>query len=69
MISVTVVGSRLTSARVVEAATEMFERFTQGDKKAIHPNLRGSVYSIVLRNGGQTEVRDKRISCLCGRAR
>lgn len=35
----------------------MFEKFAAGDKKAIHPNIRGSVYAIVLQNGGEKEVR------------
>jgi aminopeptidase 2 len=34
----------------------MFEKFKAGDKSAIHPNIRGSVYAIVLANGGQEEV-------------
>jgi len=33
----------------------MFEKFAAGDKKAIHPNIRGSVYAIVLANGGVRE--------------
>lgn len=35
----------------------MFEKFAAGDKKAIHPNIRGSVYAIVLEGGGEQEVR------------
>jgi len=35
----------------------MFGKFAAGDKKAIHPNIRGSVYAIVLDNGGEKEVR------------
>ena len=37
------------------AAFEMFEKFTNGDRDALHPNLRGSVFSIVLQYGGQKE--------------
>ena len=33
----------------------MFKDFAAGNKKAIHPNIRGSVYAIVLRNGGEKE--------------
>jgi len=33
----------------------MFKDFATGNKKAIHPNIRGSVYAIVLRNGGEEE--------------
>ena len=34
----------------------MFEKYKNGDTSAIHPNIRGSVYSIVLREGGEAEV-------------
>ncbi|KAK4540281.1 hypothetical protein LTR36_009593 [Oleoguttula mirabilis] len=37
------------------AAFEMFEKFMNGDRSAIHPNLRGGVYSVVLQNGGEKE--------------
>lgn len=37
------------------AAFEMFEKFINGDRTAIHPNLRGGVYSVVLQNGGEKE--------------
>ncbi|KAF3082306.1 Aminopeptidase 2 mitochondrial [Orbilia oligospora] len=40
---------------VVKAAQDMFAKFTSGDKSAIHPNLRSSVYAIVLKNGGRKE--------------
>ncbi|EAU34382.1 aminopeptidase 2 [Aspergillus terreus NIH2624] len=40
---------------VVKAAQDMFARFAAGDATAIHPNIRGSVYSIVLKNGGAKE--------------
>ncbi|OJJ44518.1 hypothetical protein ASPZODRAFT_70994 [Penicilliopsis zonata CBS 506.65] len=40
---------------VVQAAQEMFARFAAGDLDAIHPNIRGSVFSIVLKNGGAKE--------------
>ena len=43
--------------RVIQAAKEIFGKFAAGDKKAIHPNIRGSVYAIVLENGGEKEVR------------
>lgn len=42
--------------KVVDAAFSMFRDFCNGNRKAIHPNIRGSVYSIVLQNGGKTEV-------------
>ncbi|PWY85970.1 lysine aminopeptidase apsA [Aspergillus heteromorphus CBS 117.55] len=40
---------------VVKAAHDMFERFAAGDASAIHPNIRGSVFSIVLKRGGEKE--------------
>ncbi|KAK6530013.1 Aminopeptidase 2 mitochondrial, variant 2 [Orbilia ellipsospora] len=40
---------------VVKAAQEMFEKFASGDKTAIHPNLRSSVYAIALKAGGRKE--------------
>ncbi|KAL4928867.1 M1 family metallopeptidase [Aspergillus undulatus] len=40
---------------VVKAAKDMFQRFAAGDVSAIHPNIRGSVFSIVLKNGGEKE--------------
>ena len=40
---------------ITKAAFEMLEKFKAGDKKAIHPNLRGSVYAIVLDLGGKAE--------------
>ncbi|KAI9845477.1 MAG: Aminopeptidase 2 mitochondrial [Sclerophora amabilis] len=41
--------------KVIDAAFDMFGGFTAGDRKAIHPNIRGSVYGIVLQNGGKKE--------------
>ncbi|KAI4167566.1 MAG: hypothetical protein LQ343_007105 [Gyalolechia ehrenbergii] len=41
--------------QIIKAAQEMFAKFKSGDRSAIHPNIRGSVYAIVLRNGGQEE--------------
>ncbi|KAL9605149.1 MAG: hypothetical protein Q9219_000083 [cf. Caloplaca sp. 3 TL-2023] len=40
---------------IIKAAQDMFAKFRAGDRSAIHPNIRGSVYAIVLRNGGQEE--------------
>ncbi|KAJ5095945.1 hypothetical protein NUU61_005301 [Penicillium alfredii] len=40
---------------IVKAAQDMFERFAAGDIAAIHPNIRGSVFNIVLKNGGAKE--------------
>ncbi|PIG90351.1 aminopeptidase [Aspergillus arachidicola] len=38
-----------------QGAQEMFQRFAAGETSAIHPNIRGSVFSIVLKNGGEKE--------------
>ncbi|KAF1950718.1 hypothetical protein CC80DRAFT_496632 [Byssothecium circinans] len=40
---------------IIKAAFDMFGKFKAGDQTAIHPNLRGSVYAIVLSNGGKEE--------------
>ena len=37
------------------AAFEMFEKFASGDRAALHPNLRSSVYAVVLQYGGKKE--------------
>ena len=41
--------------KTTKAALGMFDRFLKGDRSAIHPNLRGGVYAIVLQNGGEKE--------------
>lgn len=41
---------------IIQAAKEMFSKFMGGDKSAIHPNIKGSVFSIVLKYGGKEEV-------------
>jgi len=41
--------------KIIAAATDMFSKYVKGDKDAIHPNLRGAVYSIVLGDGGEKE--------------
>ena len=38
-----------------KAAFDMFEKYVAGDRHAIHPNLRGGVYSTVLQYGGEKE--------------
>jgi len=42
-------------AKVKQAAKEMFEKFAAGDKSAIHPNIRGSVFGMALKYGGTRE--------------
>ena len=41
--------------KIVEAAQAMFRAFANGDRGAISPNIRGSVYAIALQNGGEKE--------------
>ncbi|KAG9236474.1 peptidase family M1-domain-containing protein [Amylocarpus encephaloides] len=42
-------------AVVKKAAKEMFTKFAAGDKSAIHPNIRGSVFGMALKYGGKDE--------------
>ncbi|KAI9834855.1 MAG: hypothetical protein M1819_002763 [Sarea resinae] len=42
-------------AKVIAAAFDIFNKFASGDREALHPNIRGSVYGIVLQNGGKKE--------------
>jgi aminopeptidase 2 len=41
---------------VKKAAKDMFKKFAAGDKSAIHPNIRGSVFGMALKYGGKEEV-------------
>lgn len=40
---------------VIKAAQDMFAKFAQGDKTAIDPNIRGSVFGMALKYGGKKE--------------
>ena len=40
---------------IISAAKEMFGKFKKGDYAAVHPNLRSSVYAMVIRDGGVKE--------------
>ncbi|KAI1828006.1 peptidase family M1-domain-containing protein [Xylaria intraflava] len=40
---------------IIAAAKDMFIKFKAGDKSAIHPNIRGSVFSMALKYGGKEE--------------
>ena len=42
--------------KIIAAAKEMFAKHAAGDHSAIHPNIRGSVFAIVLKFGGAKEV-------------
>lgn len=48
---------------IVAAAKQMFDKFAKGDKSAIHPNLRGSVFSMALKFGGKDEVSSNNFFC------
>lgn len=41
---------------IIAAAKDMFNKYMAGDKSAIHPNIRGSVFGIALKYGGVEEV-------------
>ncbi|KAH8890987.1 hypothetical protein GQ53DRAFT_747240 [Thozetella sp. PMI_491] len=41
--------------KIVKAAQDMFAKYMAGDKTAIHPNIRGSVFGIALKHGGKAE--------------
>lgn len=47
---------------IVTAAKEMFTKYMAGDKEALHPNIRRSVFSITLKYGGEEEVDQPRVS-------
>ncbi|KAL2170053.1 hypothetical protein VTG60DRAFT_5325 [Thermothelomyces hinnuleus] len=40
---------------IINAAKDMFKKFMAGDRTAIHPNIRGSVFSMALKYGGTEE--------------
>lgn len=41
--------------KIIAAAKEMFNKYMAGDRSAIHPNIRGSVFSMALKYGGKEE--------------
>jgi len=41
---------------IIAAAKDMFKKFIAGDKSAVHPNIRGSVFGMALKYGGKEEV-------------
>ena len=49
------VAGKAGDTDVVKEAQRRFKLFAAGDESAVHPNIRGSVYSIVLQNGGKDE--------------
>lgn len=47
---------------IVNAAKEMFAKYMDGDKSAISPNIRGSVFGMAVKYGGKKEVSYRRSS-------
>ncbi|KAI0417421.1 peptidase family M1-domain-containing protein [Xylaria grammica] len=43
---------------IIGAAKDMFAKYKAGDKSAIHPNIRGSVFGMALKYGGKEEYDD-----------
>ncbi|KAH9909190.1 peptidase family M1-domain-containing protein [Xylariomycetidae sp. FL2044] len=41
--------------KIIAAAKEMFGKYMAGDKSAVHPNIRGSVFGMALKYGGKDE--------------
>ncbi|PNP55420.1 hypothetical protein THARTR1_04250 [Trichoderma harzianum] len=41
--------------KIISASKQMFAKFMAGDKSAIHPNIRKSVFAIALKFGGKEE--------------
>lgn len=41
--------------KIIQAAKDMFAKYATGDKSAIHPNLRASVFTLSLKHGGAKE--------------
>lgn len=41
--------------KIIKASREMFDKWAAGDHNALHPNLRASVFSMALRDGGVKE--------------
>jgi aminopeptidase 2 len=49
-------AGQLGDETIIKFAFEQFNKFKAGDRNAIHPNLRTSIYAIVLTHGGVEEV-------------
>ncbi|KAK7745508.1 Aminopeptidase 2 mitochondrial [Cytospora paraplurivora] len=41
--------------QIISTAKDMFSKYMAGDRSAIHPNIRGSVFAISLKYGGKEE--------------
>jgi aminopeptidase 2 len=53
-LAITVAG-KAGDVAVVEESKKRFQQFLAGQEDAIHPNLRGAIFSIVLQHGGAAE--------------
>lgn len=42
-------------SKIQAAAREMFDKFKKGDYSAVHPNLRGSVFAMAVRDGDESD--------------
>ncbi|KAI7900637.1 aminopeptidase [Cokeromyces recurvatus] len=54
-------AGRSKDSETVEEAKKRFSQFMEGNMDAIHPNLRGSTYSIVLGAASDDEEEEKRV--------
>lgn len=41
--------------KIISAAKDMFSKYMAGDRDAVHPNIRGSVFAMALKYGGKDE--------------
>ncbi|KUI53963.1 Aminopeptidase 2, mitochondrial [Cytospora mali] len=41
--------------QIISASKDMFNKYMAGDRNAIHPNIRGSVFAMALKYGGKDE--------------
>lgn len=48
-------AARAKDEKTVAVAKEMFSKWASGDKDAIHPNLRSTVFATTLKTGGEKE--------------
>ena len=49
-------AGRAEDPEIVNAAIDMFKKWKNGDKTAIHPDLRNAVFGIAIKFGGKEEV-------------
>jgi aminopeptidase 2 len=41
--------------KIAAAAREMFDKYKKGDHEAVHPNLRGSIFAMCIRDGDESD--------------